>query len=575
MTHDMARPADTGRPIGGGGQRPLAWFLGVVALSVLLIAAFPVVWVLRATASGTESPTVEIRDQAGVVQTEPLAEDLAGIDFHVPVHLAVLTVGDVPTGTLNDAVLEVARTQPTDVAWIDPDDANYWADGLVILAVAPDQRLVGTYFGEDVAVSLDAQAAIQDAMKDDFRAADWAGGLVEGARTAAALVARPVWATAGMSVLAGVLSALGLGIGGWLGLRGRTTRRRFEEARTAYGHVTRDYDATEIAAGTIPTDNYYGAQVMARFADFSSAYHALTRSFMDLGAPSGATWYTGATRRVVDDLRSRATELDGLDDTILHANDLLTRTSRWRDAWEAEQGLVREDLASLESLADEVAASQRRSAGFVETGSARTFARDAERELDIMTGRLEDGAATPVDALAELDVLSDRIRQQATGLIRSALDADDSAEGRLRRESYAEQSDRTPAAYTGWWDDPSGGRHAYDPASTIRVHTGSAGWDASAWWARPGVWGKNSTDWTDARAADGTPTVDGASAPRGGDSSWSGSGSSSSFTPVSALVVGYSSAVSAASASGSGGSGGSSGGYGGGGFSGSGSSSSF
>lgn len=575
MTHDMARHADTGRPIGGGGRRPLAWFLGVVALSVLLIAAFPVVWVLRATASGTESPTVEIRDQAGVVQTEPLAEDLAGIDFHVPVHLAVLTVGDVPTGTLNDAVLEVARTQPTDVAWIDPDDANYWADGLVILAVAPDQRLVGTYFGEDVAVSLDAQAAIQDAMKDDFRAADWAGGLVEGARTAAALVARPVWATTGMSVLAGFLSALGLGTGGWLGLRGRTTRRRFEEARTAYSHVTRDYDATEIAAGTIPTDNYYGAQVMARFADFSSGYHALTRSFTDLGTPSGATWYTGATRRAVDDLRARATELDGLDDTILHANDLLTRTSRWRDAWEAEQGPVREDIASLETLADEVSASQHRSTGLVETESTRVFAREAANQLDAMTLHLENATLDPVDALKGLDELTDGIRHQANRLVHSALGADDSDQGRRRREIYDHEVPGTdPVLYNGHWTDPAGRWRLYDPASTIRVHTGSAGWDASAWWARPGIWGKNSTDWSDARAADGTPTVDGA---RGG--SWSGSGSSSSFTPVSALVVGYTHASSAASSSGSdgsGGSGGSSGGYsGGGGFSGSGSSSSF
>ena len=63
------------------------------------------------------------------------------------------------------------------------------ADGLVILAVSPSYRKVGTYFGEDTKVSSSKQdKKIQEAAKDDFRAGRWSAGMIEAAKEAATYV---------------------------------------------------------------------------------------------------------------------------------------------------------------------------------------------------------------------------------------------------------------------------------------------------------------------------------------------------------------------------------------------------
>lgn len=571
------RTTDSGRDalvVPDPARRPLAWFASVVALALVLAAALPVVLVARGMATGHQQAVIEIRDQAGIVDDESLAGILSQMRFRVPVHLAVLTVSEVPAGSLNDAVLDHARSQDTDTPWIDPQNPNYWADGLFILAVAPEARLVGTYFGEDIAVDLDTQAGIQEATKDDFRARDWFGGLAEGARAGAQVIARPWYATVGALIGASVTSALGLGIGGWLGVRAASSRRRLREARTAYANVTRDFDATEIAAGTIPTDQYYGAQVMARFQDFASDYRDLTRAFLALGSPSGVTWCTRPTRDATIALRQRATELDALDDVIEATSGLLSRGPQWRRAWDNEQGPVREDIESLRTLADSV----ERSASAVTSSAPRTCealegagtcARDAERRLDEMTGELEEGSLAPSDALRGLDEISEQVRGQALVVVGSAL-AGDEPDVERRRSAFEERVERDSPdqVYSGRWRAPDRRLHDYAPASTIRVHPGSAGWNPTAWWAQPGVWATRSGRTGADTSASGS--WGGGAAPVGGAHESPRSGSFSSFTPVSALVVGYSHAVSTDSSTSSTGVS-----SGGGGFSGTGSSSSF
>ena len=158
-----------------------------------------------------------------------------------------------------------------------------------------------------------------------------------------------------------------------------------------------------------------------------------------------------------------------------------------------------------------------------------------------MTSELEDGSLRPSAALDELDELASQTRTKANRLAREAIDADTSRYATERRRRYDDSDSTKEAAYAGYWY-LGGGHGSYNPHSTIRLNPSSPAISAI-------------------------------------DSSGSGSGaggSFSSFTPVSDLVVGYSSASSYTPSSGSGSSGSSfSGGYSGGGFSGSGSSSSF
>ena len=196
---------------GLGGIWSVTAFVANVVVSLALIAVLPimVIWPF----GGSHHPGVEIHDEAGVLQSEPLAKEIQAMRFRQDVHVAVLTVPGWDVGNLNDSVLEYARSHAgnTDVPWISTSNSNYWSDGLVILAVAPEARKVGCYFGEDVAVPLEQQAAIQNAAKEQYRRADWYGGTLSMAAKTADVIGRPGGGDVGTTyVLPGISALVGL-----------------------------------------------------------------------------------------------------------------------------------------------------------------------------------------------------------------------------------------------------------------------------------------------------------------------------------------------------------------------------
>ena len=530
--------------VGLGGIWSVTAFVANVVVSLALIAVLPimVIWPF----GESHHPSVEVHDEAGVLQSEPLAKEIRAMGFRQDVHVAVLTVPGWDVDNLNDAVLEYARSHQgdTDVPWISTSNPNYWSDGLVILAVAPDSRKVGCYFGEDVAVTLDQQAAIQDAAKDQYRRADWYGGTVSMAAKTADVVGRVggggivmTYILPGISALAGVT---------WLVYylwRGVTARRRAREALRHYSQVTHDYETTELMAGTIPEDEPHGAQVMARYRWFLDEYEEVTRSWAEFGNPHGTQWFGTSSLKRATELEKRSEGLDSLDDVIANTATFLSLSRGWDRVWSNEQGPVLEDLQSLRRLCHEIDSSDVAENGSIaeRTKEEREWVRSRKQRLDDMTSELEDGSLRPSAALDELDELASQTRTKANRLAREAIDADTSRYATERRRRYDDSDSTKEAAYAGYWY-LGGGHGSYNPHSTIRLNPSSPAISAI-------------------------------------DSSGSGSGaggSFSSFTPVSDLVVGYSSASSYTPSSSSGSSGSSfSGGYSGGGFSGSGSSSSF
>ena len=530
--------------VGLGGIWSVTAFVTNVVVSLALIAVLPimVIWPF----GGSHHPSVEIHDEVGVLQSEPLAKEIQAMRFRQDIHVAVLTVPGWDVDNLNDSVLEYARSHQgdTDVPWISTSNPNYWSDGLVILAVAPEARKVGCYFGEDVAVPLEQQAAIQNAAKEQYRRADWYGGTVSMAAKTADVVGRVggggivmTYILPGISALAGVT---------WLVYylwRGVTARRRAREALRHYSQVTHDYETTELMAGTIPEDEPHGAQVMARYRWFLDEYEEVTRSWAEFGNPHGTQWFGTSSLKRATELEKRSEGLDSLDDVIANTATFLSLSRGWDRVWSNEQGPVLEDLQSLRRLCHEIDSSDVAENGSIaeRTKEEREWVRSRKQRLDDMTSELEDGSLRPSAALDELDELASQTRTKANRLAREAIDADTSRYATERRRRYDDSDSTKEAAYAGYWY-LGGGHGSYNPHSTIRLNPSSPAISAI-------------------------------------DSSGSGSGaggSFSSFTPVSDLVVGYSSASSYTPSSGSGSSGSSfSGGYSGGGFSGSGSSSSF
>jgi len=500
----------------------------VIALALIVVAPLVAFWPF----GRTHAPQVTVHDEVDIVQDEATARDLSALRFREDVRLAVVALDVDYNDNFNAAVLEYARAH--EPGWI---DGNYWADGMLILAVSPRGRWVGCYFGEDIKVDLAVQQNIQDAGKSSFREGRWDTGIQQMAVRAAAVMGRPIESETGVVIV----SVLGVGGGlillGWMLWARSRARTFFGQARRHYTQVTGDYEATELKAGLIPLSDAHGAQVLARFAWFEDRYGELTRDFHEFGEPRGAQWFETGRRSKAKGLLDLASELDSLDDAISNAAALLTLSEGWQDAWRNEQGPVQEDLASLQSLCSQTAANSH-----IDVARDRNWTRERSNRLAEMTTELAQGRLTPSAALDELDSTSKEVRSRADALAQRALKADSSSHRQQRMRQYEDSRSNwgwgSGTFYTGSWTLDNH-HSSYNPASTIRINPASPGAQAA------GV-------------------------------RWSGSGSSAQFSsPISGLVTGYSSAATWTPPSNSGGSGSSGGGYSGGGFSGAGSSSHF
>ncbi|MCL3777289.1 MULTISPECIES: DUF5129 domain-containing protein [unclassified Actinomyces] len=511
-----------------GGSRSVLALTGKTAVGLLLVLLVPLMMLWPF--GRTHVPQVEVHDEYGALQPAAVQDRLSELRFRQDVNLAVLTLDADYSANFNLEVLTYAREhQPQ---WISAEDPNYWADGLVVLAVSPSGRWVGTYFGEDVKVGTAVQEDIQDAGKGAFREGDWAGGLVDMGREAASAVGKPALARAGWLWITGALAGLaGTGSLWWAGLE---SRRRYRRAERHYANVTRDWDETEVLARTIPEDEPHGSQVLIRYSWFRGRYFDLTKRMQALSTVKGADWFRFRNLEATASIAQDADTLDSLDDTIAHASALLTMSSTWREAWDNELGPVYEDAASFGSLCDSI---DTKGVG-VSTAAQREWLRTTVNDLGRWTADLEARRVTPSAALDHLDSVSEKIRSRAMQLSQQAITADRSSEASHRMTEYKEARrtwTRSADPYAGTWTI-GGTTGTYRPASTIRLNSSSAGLEGAGSRAK---------------------------------------GTSSGVAPVAGLVTGYSSAARSSSSSSSSSSGSSSYGGGGGGFSGAGSSSHF
>src|SRR5690606_36112855 len=123
----------------------------------------------------------------------------------------------------------------------------------------------------------DDQKSIQDAGKDEFRAANWTEGVVVAVRKAASLVERPWFASPvaiGTAVVGGI--AVAGTAGGILVVRSNRRSTVASELSAADRHLTRvtmDLETTELAARPLPSGSPYAQRLEQRFADFTGRYH--------------------------------------------------------------------------------------------------------------------------------------------------------------------------------------------------------------------------------------------------------------------------------------------------------------
>ncbi|MCC9145992.1 MULTISPECIES: DUF5129 domain-containing protein [unclassified Arthrobacter] len=396
------------------------------------------------------TPTgVVVEDTAGVLDANTLLPAIEDIEFRDPTTVAVYTYNGSGTANLNEDVLSFARAEHPE--WLS-EDGQKWADGLFIFALDPVGRHIGTYFGEDRKISLDQQEDIREEVTDLFREAQWTDGTIAATEEAAELINQPWYASDGFigaSVVGGVAVLAGAGVGvGVRRHRGAKNTKLLNEADAAYSSVTRDLEATEVNAQTIPSESTYGAKVLEQYRTFRTRYNAATRQNNAAHDLPAKDLRKRSSTAVIEDYADAAMELDGLDDVIADTNSLLNKAHGWERAWDRQVAPFEADLAKLDDLLDSKEGQKDSS-----TAAALVAFRGRVRQ-DVQTwaAELSEGSINPETALDRLrdarSELSDLLKNHSETVIAGY--AKNDKERDLMREALEKKGARRPGSREGY-----------------------------------------------------------------------------------------------------------------------------
>lgn len=373
---------------------------------------------------------VVLDDTAGIIDPAQLERDLAEIEFRGPVKVAVYTErgasldhldDDAASQEFNGRVLQHARAEHPD--WISRDGQK-WADGLLVYALDPDNRIMGVYAGEDLDLGLGQQESIREAATDAAREAKWTDAAVDAVDEAAAIVGRQWWQNPALYLGAagGALAVGGAGVGRTVHRRSlrRRVARDIEAARKHLTNVTMDMDATEVNASTVPLDDPHGEALLERFRGFKQRSIDLTGRLDELEQVPEKKRHQTAHLKEAESVRREASELDSLDDAIGDANALLNRHSGWEDAWDRQAAPLVEDLTAADELRGTLPHDVRDSPAALALDS---FVRQTRDDLEGLGARLTAESLTPGEALDELDRLRRELTERLDELAEAQVDS--------------------------------------------------------------------------------------------------------------------------------------------------------
>lgn len=458
-------------------------------LSCLLLAVVPTVFLVSFALNqivlrgyGIHHPEVEIYDDARVfsdIHGNSLKNELEQLSFGQPVKLAILSTNDVPTGNLNEATLNYARARHNE--WLD-SNGKKWAQGLVLISVSPQHRLVGTYFGENVKVPQQQQSDIQQSAKTYFRAGDWSGGVIAAAKSSAHyvpgiygpsdayLVNPPVWCW-GLSLLGAGNLIWGL----WLCF---STRKNLRRAHECVEHAKNRRGQAEKAFADIHHAGQYQKLMAMRHAQTARSLPRLQEHLDEFGVPG---FYEALTQGVNDRstaLMRRAISLDHVNDVFIRAAEFFNRRPDWEGVWMNEIGPVVEDLEGLARLADEAKKHVHTTEVSQACDTTAQWICEQQARFHELKEGIRQGSITPAGGLEKLEEISRDTRRRARRVILLALKADPSTRGEERyrywKEQQSKRGDSTIVPYMG--------RHYlggivcfYEPSTTILLNSQSAG----------------------------------------------------------------------------------------------------
>ena len=433
-----------------GGLRAILGYVGNLLIGVALVVAPFII-------NGGQSPfypakqfhpTVEIRDEAGILHRDQVKSELEKLTFRQPTHVVVVNLPNSKVESLQDEVRNYARTHPTDVPWISWEDSGRWADNVMIVAQAPhtdyDDVLAGQgrnfFYGPKLEIDSDGQSAvwysIQKYLSQSHRDED--ALVVTAVNAASSNIGQQFHLTRFINRVTLFLVFMGLA-SLWFRhymARGKKARAGIEEARQAYERlVGRRVDMSTFVS-LIPVDEPYGVQVVARYMVLQKHYRRLERSWGALGNPVGLQWYGLRVGRQSAYVKVYSMQLNAVQQAVINCARLLSLTEFWRDAWQNECDAVFADMQAVKRFA----ASGGRAYDLQLTSAMQQVA-SLRSMVDGLEGRLSQGQLRPVEGLDVLGRVVSELRQIAERFVDGVFAGMSKGERRRCRRRYKKYMD--------------------------------------------------------------------------------------------------------------------------------------
>ena len=433
-----------------GGLRAILGYVGNLLIGVALVVAPFII-------NGGQSPfypakqfhpTVEIRDEAGILHRDQVKSELEKLTFRQPTHVVVVNLPNSKVESLQDEVRNYARTHPTDVPWISWEDSGRWADNVMIVAQAPhtdyDDVLAGQgrnfFYGPKLEIDSDGQSAvwysIQKYLSQSHRDED--ALVVTAVNAASSNIGQQFHLTRFINRVTLFLVFMGLA-SLWFRhymARGKKARAGIEEARQAYERlVGRRVDMSTFVS-LIPVDEPYGVQVVARYMVLQKHYRRLERSWGALGNPVGLQWYGLRVGRQSAYVKVYSMQLNAVQQAVINCARLLSLTEFWRDAWQNECDAVFADMQAVKRFA----ASGGRAYDLQLTSAMQQVA-SLRSMVDGLEGRLSQGQIRPAEGLDILGRVVSELRQIAERFVDGVFAGMSKGERRRCRRRYKKYMD--------------------------------------------------------------------------------------------------------------------------------------
>ncbi len=407
---------------------------------------------------------VEVHDDAEVLDTVLVEEDIAALRTYSPVRVVVWTRTGQQSDNIDAETLEWARERADD-GLLSPD-GRYWADGTLLITLSVEESTgrgsgqVGTYFGEDIAVrSMSAQEELQSHGHEYFQRLDWAAGVTAIADAAAGEMARPAWTRFGITYGIPLAVAL-LAVANIVGLR--SMGRRFRAAESRFSLTTQDVHTT-VSATEYVLDHGFGGRVRTTAGTVLRRYDR-TLDLRDAIATAPVWSVSAANIRLWRDIREVHRSADDIEDAVRllgRATDLYTESGDWRQVWEEE---IEETAEHLRTARDD--GGLRRRAGEAAAADLHDFCTTALTQLEDVRERGVAGGGEDISAcLDEIAKIRDGLTRRMNAIERTAAPKNSSKARYVDRAITDERWSRNDRSrsITGFYDR----RSFYSPRAFI------------------------------------------------------------------------------------------------------------